>query len=48
MLVLYRIAVHSKGVADIAWFLKLVAGSDVIYLVLRLASAYAVETRVHY
>ncbi len=32
MLVLYRIAVHSKGVADIAWFLKLVVVQIVIYL----------------
>src|SRR5689334_19644967 len=30
-LVLYRIAVHSKGVADIAWFLELVAVQIVIY-----------------
>jgi hypothetical protein len=32
MLVLYRIAVHSKGVADIAWFLKLVVVQIVVYL----------------
>ncbi|HEY8225646.1 MAG TPA: glycosyltransferase 87 family protein [Pyrinomonadaceae bacterium] len=32
MMVLYRIAVHSKGVADIAWFLKLVVVQIVIYL----------------
>jgi alpha-1,6-mannosyltransferase len=32
MLVLYRIAVHSKGVADIGWFLKLVGVQIVIYL----------------
>jgi alpha-1,6-mannosyltransferase len=32
MLVVYRIAVHSKGVADIAWFLKLVVVQAVIYL----------------
>ena len=32
MLLLYRIAVHSKGVADIAWFLKLVVVQIVIYL----------------
>src|SRR5436189_2744574 len=31
MLVLYRIAVHSKGVADIVWFLKLVLIQLVIY-----------------
>src|SRR6266576_2058138 len=32
MLVLYRIAVHAKSVADIAWFLKLVVVQIVIYL----------------
>ena len=32
MLVLYLTAVHSKGVADIAWFLKLVVVQIVIYL----------------
>jgi hypothetical protein len=32
MLLLYRIAVHSKGVADIAWFLKLVVVQTVVYL----------------
>lgn len=32
MLALYCIAVHAKGVADIAWFLKLVAIQAVIYL----------------
>jgi alpha-1,6-mannosyltransferase len=32
MLVLYRIAVHSKGVADISWFLKIVLIQIVIYL----------------
>jgi hypothetical protein len=32
MLVLYRLAVHSKGVADIAWFLKIVAIQIAIYL----------------
>ena len=32
MLVVYRIAVHSKGVADISWFLKLVAIQIAIYL----------------
>jgi alpha-1,6-mannosyltransferase len=31
-LVLYRIAVHAKGVADIAWFLKLVVVQIAIYL----------------
>ncbi len=32
MLVLYRIAVDTKGVADIAWFLKLVVVQIVLYL----------------
>ena len=32
MLLLSRIAVHSKGVADILWFLKLVVVQIVIYL----------------
>ncbi len=32
MLVLYRIAVDSKGVADIAWFLKLLVVQIVLYL----------------
>lgn len=32
-LLLYRIAVHSKGVADIAWFLKLVAVQTLIYII---------------
>jgi alpha-1,6-mannosyltransferase len=32
MLVLYRIAVHSNGVEDIAWFLKLVVVQIIIYL----------------
>ncbi|HJP92373.1 MAG TPA: glycosyltransferase family 87 protein [Pyrinomonadaceae bacterium] len=32
MLVLYRIAVHSKTVPDIAWFLKLVVVQAVVYL----------------
>jgi len=32
MLALYRIAVHAKGVPDIAWFLKLVVVQIVIYL----------------
>jgi hypothetical protein len=31
MLVLYRIAVHAHGVADIVWFLKLVAVQSAIY-----------------
>lgn len=32
MMVLYRIAVQSKGVVDIAWFLKLVTIQSVLYL----------------
>src|ERR1051325_12065745 len=30
-LLVYRIAVHSKGVADIKWFLKLVAVQAILY-----------------
>ena len=33
MLFLFRTAVHSKGVADIAWFLKLVVIQSVIFIV---------------
>jgi alpha-1,6-mannosyltransferase len=32
MLFLYRVAVHAKGVVDIAWFLKLVVIQSAIYL----------------
>jgi hypothetical protein len=32
MLVLYRVAVHAKGVADITWFLKIVVVQIVIYV----------------
>jgi alpha-1,6-mannosyltransferase len=32
MLVLYRVAVQSKGAADIAWFLELVAVQSVVYV----------------
>src|SRR5215217_2507740 len=32
MLVLYRVAVHSKGVVDIAWFLELVVIQIALYL----------------
>ncbi len=32
MLLLYRIAMHAKGIADIAWFLKLVTIQIAIYL----------------
>jgi alpha-1,6-mannosyltransferase len=34
MLVLYRIGVNASGVADIVWFLKLVAVQSLIYLVI--------------
>ncbi len=45
MLVLYRIAVHSKGVADIAWFLKLVVLQIVIYLAAALLSLRTRDSR---
>lgn len=45
MLVLYRIAVHSKGVADIAWFLKLVAVQCVIYVAVAFLSLRSRDSR---
>ena len=45
MLVLYRIAVHSKGVADIAWFLKLVVVQIVIYLAVAWLSLRSRDSR---
>ena len=45
MLVLYRIAVHSKGVADIAWFLKLVVVQIVIYLAVAWLSLRSSDSR---
>jgi alpha-1,6-mannosyltransferase len=45
MLALYRIAVQSKGVADIAWFLKLVAVQSVIYVPLAWLSLRSNDSR---
>jgi hypothetical protein len=45
MLVLYRIAVHSKGVADIAWFLKLVVIQSVIYVAVAWLSLRSRDSR---
>lgn len=44
-LALYRIAVHSKGVADIAWFLKLVGVQIIIYVVATLISLRTRDSR---
>lgn len=45
MLVLYRSAVHSKGAADIAWFLKLVVVQIVIYLAVAWLSLRSRDSR---
>src|SRR6267142_3760836 len=45
MLVLYRIAVHSKAVADIVWFLKLVVVQIVIYLAVAWLSLRSRDSR---
>src|SRR6201991_5330793 len=45
MLVLYRIAVHSKGVADISWFLKLVVVQCVIYVAVAWLSLRSRDSR---
>jgi hypothetical protein len=45
MLVLYRVAVHSKGVPDIAWFLKLVAVQIVIYVAVAWLSLHTKDSR---
>lgn len=45
MLALYRVAVHSKGVADIAWFLKLVVIQTVIYLAVAWLSLRSSDSR---
>jgi hypothetical protein len=45
MLMLYRIAVHSKGVADIAWFLKLVVVQAVIYVAVAFLSLRSSDSR---
>ena len=44
-LVVYRLAVHSKGVADIAWFLKLVVIQTVIYLAVAWLSLRSSDSR---
>jgi alpha-1,6-mannosyltransferase len=44
-LALYRLGVHSKGVADIAWFLKLVGVQIVIYVVAALISLRTKDSR---
>jgi alpha-1,6-mannosyltransferase len=44
-LYLYRIAVHSKGVADITWFLKLVVVQIVIYLAVAWLSLQTSDSR---
>ena len=45
MLLLYCVAVHSKGVADIAWFLKLVVIQIVIYLTVAWLSLRSSDSR---
>src|SRR5690349_3682974 len=45
MLVLYRSAVHSKGVADIVWFLKLVAVQLVIYFAVSWLTLHTKDSR---
>jgi hypothetical protein len=45
MLALYRLAADSKGVADIAWFLKLVAIQAVIYLAVAWLSLRSGDSR---
>src|SRR6185369_407768 len=45
MLYLYRVAVHSKGVADIAWFLKLVVVQTIIYLAVAWLSLRTSDSR---
>jgi len=44
-LYLYRVAVHSKGVADITWFLKLVVVQIVIYLAVAWLSLRTSDSR---
>lgn len=45
MLFLFRIAVHSKGVADIAWFLELVVIQSTIYLAVAWLSLRSSDSR---
>ena len=44
-LVLYRVAVHSKGVADIGWFLKLVVVQSILYLAVAWLSLRSNDSR---
>src|SRR5215213_5434205 len=46
MLFLFRIAVHSKGVVDIVWFLKLVVIQIAIYLAAVLLSLRTMDSRL--
>src|SRR5215212_7151570 len=45
MLALYRIAVHSRGVADMPWFLKLVVVQIIIYLAAAWLSLHSKDSR---
>jgi len=45
MLLLFRIAVHSRGVADIAWFLELVVVQSVIYVAVAWLSLRSNDSR---
>lgn len=45
MLALYRVAVHAKGVADIAWFLKLAGIQSVLYLAVAWLSFRSSDSR---
>jgi hypothetical protein len=45
MLFLFRIAVHSKGVADIAWFLELAGVQSIIYLAVAWLSLRSSDSR---
>ncbi|HEY8410911.1 MAG TPA: hypothetical protein VIK76_05900, partial [Pyrinomonadaceae bacterium] len=45
MLVLFRIAVHARGVADLRWFLKLVAVQAIIYLAVAWLSLRTTDSR---
>ena len=45
MLLVYRVAVHSKGVVDILWFLKLVVIQIGIYLAVAWLSLRSRDSR---
>jgi alpha-1,6-mannosyltransferase len=45
MLVIYRVAVHAKGVTDIVWFLKLVAAQIVLYVLAAWVSLRTEDSR---